>query len=660
LLDSFFVKISLWDLAVIRLAVEEAGGPLVRVIGERGLARWVGRRKRLERAALRTREPPWYKGRVEIQDPDASPPVWLVELDRRLVALSRSAGALRLAVGDALRLLRESGGYLELGFSSLGAYGFERIARKPRWADESARVSGRLAGLPGLRATLKRGELGWSMVELLAREATAETEAQLIAEARGKTVRAMREWLAGQAGDGAAETAPEDELRTLQVSVDHVTAWAFEATRSLLSTRFGVVGDDAVVEALLAEAMSTLLARHPEVTCRLDSATRAETWDQRRELERRLAELLAEDGLGSGEDPALSELIAGFVAGIGDAELPRTPVALDAHLRELSAQLQTRDRRLGELACEVWGCSRWRTLGYASAAQYANERLGCSLASVKARMTLARRCRQFVPEVALALDDGDIGYEAARLVARVADRDTVYAWLDRAAARTTKHLREEVEIVEAVARAEGMTPVGCEPPDAALVAEFRDLERGMLDGTVAELVVNGGRLSGQISVTDGDETSQISVTDDGRGRWAGMVPLRMRLRGETVGFWRDVSRLFEASGEAGSFVDFLIRAFWSVWLRRDPERVAYQDVYERARLRCESPVCSNRDLTPHHLKFRGHGGGDERSNLAGLCVTCHLEILHQGRMRAAPPAHDIHWTLGRDGFLEVHGREVIR
>jgi len=605
---------------------------------------------------------------VAFQAPDASPPAWLVDIDLRLVALSRSAGALRLAIGDALRQLRETGGYLELGFSSVGAYGFERIGRKPRWVDESARVSGRLAGLPGLRAALERGALGWSMVELLARDATPEDEAPLIAEACGMTVRAMRERLAGRSDEGDTESSTalerDDEQRTLQVSVDNVTAWAFEATRSLLRTRFGVVGDDAMAEALLAEAMSTLLARHPELTCRLDSAARAEAWDQRRELELRLAELLAEDELSDqAEDPGLTELVAGFVDdSVSGAELPRTPVALDAHLRSLSARLQTRDRRLGELACEVWACSGWRTLGYASAAQYANERLGCSLASVKARMTLARRCRQFVPEVALALDDGDIGYEAARLVARVADRDTVYAWLDRAATRTTKHLREEVEIVEAIARAEGVTPVGSEPPDASLVAGFQDLERGMLDGTVAELVVNGGRLAGssQISVTGDGEPSQISVVDDGRGRWAGMVPLRMRLRSETVGFWRDIERLFEASGEAGSFVDFLIRAFWSVWLRRDPERVAYQDVYERDLLRCASPVCSNRDLTPHHLKFRGHGGGDERSNLAGLCVTCHLEVLHLGRMRAAPPVHDIHWTLGRDAFLEVHGRELVR
>jgi len=664
-LDGPDVEISFGEVENARLAIVVADEPLVGVIGEIGLARWLLWRMGRPAGTLRSLETAWYKGRVAIQTPDASPPAWLVEIDRRLVALSRSAGALRLAVGDALRTMRETGGYLELGFSSVGAYGFERVGRKPRWVDESARVAARLVELPELRAALERGRLGWSMVELLARDANPENEAQLVAEAGGMTVRAMRERLAGRSGDDeVGMTTPEDEQRTLQVSVDSVTAWAFEATRSLLRTRFAVVGDDAMVEALLAEAMSTLLTRHPELTCRLDSATRAEAWDQRRELERRLAELLAEDGLaGQADDPGLTELIAGFVDDVEAGDSPRTPVALDARLRELNTRLQTRDRRIGELASEVWGCSGWRELGYASAAQYANERLGCSLASVKARMTLARRCKRLVPEVALALDDGDIGYEAARLVARVADRETVYAWLDRAASRTTKHLREEVEIVEAVARAEGVTSVGCEPPDAALVSEFQDLERRMLDGTVAELVVNGGRLEGsgssQISVTAGDAESQISVTDDGRGRWAGLVPLRMRLRSETVGFWRDIARLFEASGEAGSFVDFLIRAFWSVWLRRDPERVAYQDVYERARLRCESPVCSNRDLTPHHLKFRGHGGGDERSNLAGLCVTCHLEVLHLGRMRAVPPAHDIHWTLGRDGFLEVHGRELL-
>jgi len=320
----------------------------------------------------------------------------------------------------------------------------------------------------------------------------------------------------------------------------------------------------------------------------------------------------------------------------------------------VNAELQTRDRRLGELAGELWARGGWRQLGYASAAQYANERLGCSLASVKAWMTLARRCKQHVPEVAHALDAGTIGYEAARLVSRVADRETVHAWLDRAASRTAVHLREEVEAVESIARASGVTPVGADPIDAATLAEYQDLERGMLDGTLAEHLANGG----QISVTGEGGASQISVNEEACGRWVGVVPLRLRVSSEVAGFWRDVQRLFRESGEPGDFMDFLIRAFWRVWLRKDPDQVAYHDVYERERYRCASPVCSNRDLTPHHLQFRSRGGGEDRDNLCGLCVTCHLDLLHGGRMKATPPAHEVHWTLGRTPFLVVHGREL--
>ena len=72
---------------------------------------------------------------------------------------------------------------------------------------------------------------------------------------------------------------------------------------------FGVADDDAVAEALLAEGMTTLLARHPELACRPDVSHHAAAWDQRRDLERRFAEILAEDVFGGAEDPAISSLI---------------------------------------------------------------------------------------------------------------------------------------------------------------------------------------------------------------------------------------------------------------------------------------------------------------------------------------------------------------
>src|SRR5690606_29754888 len=140
------------------------------------------------------------------------------------------------------------------------------------------------------------GTLGWAMAELLARHATPETEAELLKAARTKTVRAMREALAADAPE--REEAPEDDRRTRQFGADALTSWAWEMTRSLVRMRFGVADDDAVAEALLAEGMTTLLARHPELACRLDASDRAAAWNQRRELERRFAEVLAEDVFG--------------------------------------------------------------------------------------------------------------------------------------------------------------------------------------------------------------------------------------------------------------------------------------------------------------------------------------------------------------------------
>ena len=86
---------------------------------------------------------------------------------------------------------------------------------------------------------------------------------------------------------------------------------------------------------------------------------------------------------------------------------------------------------------------------------------------------------------------------------------------------------------------------------------------------------------------------------------------------------------------------------------------AYFEVYRRDAFRCSSPVCTRRDVTPHHLRFRAAGGGDEIENLTTLCVWCHLRGVHSGRLSAAPPASHIRWTIGRNAIIEVEGRERI-
>jgi hypothetical protein len=118
----------------------------------------------------------------------------LAELDRRLAQLGRGVGALRLRMGEALEAFANRGAVTAFGFSSLGAYAVERLGRTGHWAADARSLARRLVGLPQLRRALVAGELGTSMVELLARFAVPLNEAELIAEARGVD-------RAGDAGD---------------------------------------------------------------------------------------------------------------------------------------------------------------------------------------------------------------------------------------------------------------------------------------------------------------------------------------------------------------------------------------------------------------------------------------------------------------------------
>lgn len=84
---------------------------------------------------------------------------------------------------------------------------------------------------------------------------------------------------------------------------------------------------------------------------------------------------------------------------------------------------------------------------------------------------------------------GRIGYEAATMVARVAGLATVHAWVERPAERTVKHLREENDAVQLVARVEGRDQQKMGPPDAAMLEEAQAVERSALrivTGAVAD------------------------------------------------------------------------------------------------------------------------------------------------------------------------------
>jgi hypothetical protein len=312
----------------------------------------------------------------------------------------------------------------------------------------------------------------------------------------------------------------------------------------------------------------------------------------------------------------------------------------------------------------------WQTLGFASEAHYARERLGMSRASLRSKLSLARRS-QGLHQVADALQQGHIGFEAAHLLARIATPTTERAWLTRATRRTFKHLREEVQAVEMATRYLGETDTS--PPTEAQLQQFEAAERAILSGELLRRVIRdhpsehdgrAGKVEAgapephnavQISVPPEDaaqnQAVQISVTP------AAKVTLRIRVPGDLLLHYRQLERLHRKKLPNESFIQFLCTTFWQTWVPHLGISDKWEQIYRRDRYRCTSPVCHQRNVTLHHVQYRANGGTDAPNNLTSPCPFCHLEGEHAGRLKILPPGSDPTWLLGRHPIIKVHRRE---
>jgi hypothetical protein len=542
------------------------------------------------------------------------------EVDGTLRKLARNDGALRLALGEALDALARAHGHHDLGFSSLDAYAKERCGLGSGVVRKLRAMARHLSGLPRLRAALRDGVLGYSMVELLAKHATPRSEVFLIKLAQSSTVAEVRRALdAGGAGRGG----PAGRRRKGCV-IDAEVAWLYEQTRMLVEAEVGTRANDAVWEALLAEAAVELADHLPGEPADVPAPDDAASSSQGAVADRTDAanDFCAAVSGASGDDAHPSD------AGTRDAH------ALDAHCVSLTRQLALRDLHIGDLGLD---------LGYygfpCDEREYAEQVLGMSVSAFRAKRRLARRLGRF-PELRHALEDGEIGMEAAALLVRVVTQESVQAWVDRARVRTVKHLAEEVRLAEVASRLTGGVPEG--PPTAAQVEQMAEVERGVLGGQICHL-------------------TRAPMVDDPtvvQPRHMGRVRLWFRMRAdlahelERVGFaWK------QAGCPDGDFVRFLCLTFWRAWGPMAQERdQVYGHIYARDRFRCASPTCERREVHAHHLVPRSLGGGEDSANLVALCEWCHLQGVHGVRsVRAAGPAPGLYW---RTPVLEVRGREV--
>ena len=112
-------------------------------------------------------------------------------LDGHLRRLAGQEARCRAVLGRLARRFLARQGQHELGFARLGDYARERLGLSAREVQSLAAVSARLEALPAIRAAFAEGEVSWAQVRLLARVADADTEAEWLARARGRTVRAL-------------------------------------------------------------------------------------------------------------------------------------------------------------------------------------------------------------------------------------------------------------------------------------------------------------------------------------------------------------------------------------------------------------------------------------------------------------------------------------
>ena len=159
----------------------------------------------------------------------------------------------------------------------------------------------------------------------------------------------------------------------------------------------------------------------------------------------------------------------------------------------------------------------------------------------------------------------------------------------------------------------------------------------------------------QISVTSDDEQPndpvQISVGPSAK------ITLRIRVPGEVLLHYRQLERLHRKNFPNESFVEFLCVNFWQVWVPHLGTSDKWEQIYRRDRYRCTNPVCKNRNVTLHHVKYRANGGTDDANNLTSPCAFCHLEGEHGGRLKILPPGNNPTWLLGRHPIMKIQSRE---
>jgi hypothetical protein len=175
------------------------------------------------------------------------------DIDRALRSIAKRQRALDAEEAVLLCSVVRREIWRQFGKASLLEYLEEVLGYGPKAAHERVRVALALDELPVLAEALANGEQSYSAIKELTRVATAKTQAEWIAAARGRNVRQIEELVAGRRRGDRPTDAPVPDLKPQVVRFEITTATHARlrhAQQVLAEENGGQLDDDALVSAM--------------------------------------------------------------------------------------------------------------------------------------------------------------------------------------------------------------------------------------------------------------------------------------------------------------------------------------------------------------------------------------------------------------------------
>jgi hypothetical protein len=560
------------------------------------------------------------------------------EIERRLVALARSTGPLRVALAEIACWLVQRRAWERLGYARLADYADERVGRSARSVQDLARVGLAFYRLPRLRDALAEGRLGWTQTRLVARVATAQDEERWIEHARGITAdvlsREVRKVDRGSVeASGLEEGASRSRWFEVACTREVRARWchARQLARRVHGGRLSLSDSAEMIAAEVLSALplepdaveptdgddafdATAVAGAPEAP----EATGADGTSWAEAAPPRPAR--PGDPCAAGTEAGAMPIPPALEALLRDAE-HADAFELDRRLRAAVEMERRLDARIGPLLETVLGRRIFWTLGYATRDAYVRERLGFEPSWGRALLRIERAARAS-PTFARAYRSGRLSaLQAATLVplvgAALSERFSA-AWVERAGRFPLRRLRDDVERALLV----------CET-DFDAWRRTGGLPR---DDVVSEAGVEAERRIGAEQSAPRETCTVRAILDADVARLLRAVLCSVRRRLE-----RATGHL-PSEGEAlGAMLEHALAA----WGARDGELRCSHAIFARDGWRCVIPGCTSmRNLHVHHIAFRSAGSGDAPANRVTLCAFHHLRGVHAGSVRCTGSAPD--------------------